>query len=129
MDILHDILKTILLAAIPVLTAFLCALIKKGMAWLAAKSKSETESAYYFEIDEAVRAAVTYVNQTFVDALKADASFDEEQQEAAFNEAYQTAIQTISDAALDFLSVKFGDIRQYLTVKIEEAVHQSKRDG
>lgn len=129
MDILHDILKTILLAAIPVLTAFLCAIIRKGMAWLAAKSKSETESAYYFEIDEAVRAAVTYVNQTFVDALKADSIFDEEQQEAAFNEAYQTAIQTISDAALDFLSVKFGDIRQYLTVKIEEAVHQSKRDG
>lgn len=128
-DILLEILKAMLTAAVPVLTAFLCGLIHKAAAWFGKKLKNDQTNAYMSEIRKAVISAVNYVNQTFVDALKDDpeAEFDAEQQEAAFEEAYRTAVETISDAALAYLTETFGDVRKYLTVKIEEAVRECKK--
>ena len=129
MDALWKVLEAMLKAAIPVVAAFLCNLIHKAAQRLNDRLKAEKASDYAWEIESAVRAAVNYVNQTFVDALKSDpaAEFGEEEQETAFNEAYETAVVTISDAALDYLVDKFGDIRTYLTVKIEEAVRDNKK--
>ena len=130
MEIFWKILPVVLSAAIPVLTFFLCELIHKAADGIRARAEDERTQAYVWEIERAVTAAVKYTNQTFVDALKADEDnlFDEEQQQAAFEEAYKTAVETISDAALNYLFDKFGDIREYLTVKIEEAVRDNKHN-
>ena len=129
MDILWKVLEAMLTAAVPVLTAFLCNLIHKAAERLGERLKADKTNAYMSEIRKAVISAVNYVNQTFVDAMKEDpeVEFDAEQQEAAFEEAYQTAIETISEAALTYLTETFGDVRKYLTVKIEEAVRECKK--
>lgn len=128
MDIFWKILMAVLSAAIPVLTVYLCDLIHKAAVNIHNRMESEKAQECVWEIESAVTSAVRYVNQTFVDALKADPNieFDLEQQEAAFEEAYKTAVETISDAALNYLFETFGDIRAYLTVKIEEAVRNNK---
>lgn len=129
MDILWKVLEAMLTAAVPVLTAFLCGLIHKAAARLGERLKNDRTNAYRSEITKAVISAVNYVNQTFVDALKDDpnAEFDADLQEEAFEEAYKTAVETISDAALAYLTDTFGDVRKYLTVKIEEAVRECKK--
>lgn len=129
MEIFWKILTAVLSAAIPVLTVYLCDLIHKAAVRIRERMDSERASDYIWEIENAVTSAVKYVNQTFVDALKADPNveFDLELQEEAFEEAYKTAVETISDAALNYLFDKFGDIREYLKVKIEEAVRDNKK--
>ena len=129
MEIFWKILTAVLSAAIPVLTVYLCDLIHKAAVRIRERMDSERASDYVWEIENAVTSAVKYVNQTFVDALKADPNveFDLELQEEAFEEAYKTAVETISDAALNYLFDKFGDIREYLKVKIEEAVRDNKK--
>ena len=129
MEIFWKILTAVLSAAIPVLTVYLCDLIHKAAVRIRERMDSERASDYVWEIENAVTSAVKYVNQTFVDALKADPNieFDVELQEEAFEEAYKTAVETISDAALNYLFDKFGDIREYLKVKIEEAVRDNKK--
>ena len=129
MEIFWKILTAVLSAAIPVLTIYLCDLIHKAAVRIRERMDSERASDYIWEIENAVTSAVKYVNQTFVDALKADPNveFDLELQEEAFEEAYKTAVETISDAALNYLFDKFGDIREYLKVKIEEAVRDNKK--
>ena len=128
MDIFWKILTAVLSAAIPVLTVYLCDLIHKAAVNIRNRMESEKAQECVWEIESAVTSAVRYVNQTFVDALKADPNveFDLELQEEAFEEAYKTAVETISDAALNYLFDKFGDIREYLKVKIEEAVRDNK---
>ena len=129
MEIFWKILTVALSAAIPVLTVYLCDLIHKAAVRIGERTNSERASDYLWEIENAVISAVKYVNQTFGDALKADPNveFDLELQEEAFEEAYKTAVETISDAALNYLFDKFGDIREYLKVKIEEAVRDNKK--
>ena len=129
MEFFWKILSAVLSAAIPVLTVFLCELIHKAAVRIYAKIDSERAANYVWEIEAAVVSAVKYVNQTFVDAIKADPNieFDAELQQEAFEEAYKTAVETISDAALNYLFDKFGDIREYLEVKIEEAVRDNKK--
>ena len=129
MEIFWKILTAVLSAAILVLTVYLCDLIHKAAVRIRERMDSERASDYVWEIENAVTSAVKYVNQTFVDALKADPNveFDLELQEEAFEEAYKTAVETISGAALNYLFDKFGDIREYLKVKIEEAVRDNKK--
>lgn len=129
MDFVYQLLTAVLVAAVPVLTGFLCNMIHKKAQEIAEKTEDERISALVHEIDAAVRSAVSYVNQTFVEALKKDNVFgeDEEYAKAAFEEAYNTTIETLSSAAIDYIMETFGDLQKYLTVKIEEQVRWEKQ--
>ena len=128
MDIFWKILPVALTVAIPVLTAFLCELIHKAAVEAAVRAKNERVEALVYEIESAVQSAVRYVNQTFVDELKDSGVFDTDETYAkeAFKEAYETAVETISTDALNWLEETFGDIRKYLEVRIEDCVRSVK---
>lgn len=81
------------------------------------------------EVAYAVTNAVTYVNQTYVDALKEQNAFGEEEAEQAFAKAYQATIETLGQDAVDFLTKTYGDISSYLEVAIETTVRQEKKWG
>ena len=129
MDILYKILATVLIAIIPIVTGFLCDLIYRA----AQNAKEKTEDARIArlidEIGAGVRTAVSYVNQTFVDELKKSGVFgeDEEYAKDAFEQAFTKTIEIISEEAVLYIEDTFGDIREYLEAKIEEAVHDEKR--
>lgn len=129
MELFYKILVAVLTAVLPVLTGFLCDMIHKAAVRYRQKAEDERIQSLVWEIDEAARCAVEYVNQTFVDELKKVGVFGEGEEygQEAFEEAFQTVVETISDDALDYLEQTFGDIRKYLTVKIENYVREFKK--
>ena len=126
-EILWQLLIAITAAAVPVLTGFLCDLIRKGAKWLIENTKMAKYEAIIDEVTNAVTNAVTYVNQTYVDALKEQNAFGGEETELAFAKAYQATIETLSQDAVDFLTKTYGDISSYLEVAIETTVRQEKK--
>ena len=128
-EILWQLLIAITTAAVPVLTGFLCDLIRKGAKWLVENTKAKKYEAYITEIANAVANAVTYVNQTFVDALKEQGEFGEEEAHKAFSMAFETVVATISEDAMNFLSETYGSAETYLEAAIETTVRQEKMMG
>lgn len=129
MELFWQILPAVLTAVLPILCGFLCRLLKRLADRVTQNMKDERVKALVGEIDAAVQSAVNYVNQTFVDELKKAGTFgeDPEYAEEAFRTAYETAIETISSDAMDWISETFGDVRKYLEVKIEESVQFNHR--
>lgn len=129
MELFWQILPAVLVAVIPILSGFLCRLLKRMADEVVQNMEDERVKVLVGEIDAAVQSAVNYVNQTFVDELKKAGTFGEDPQyaEEAFRTAYETAIETISSDAMDWISETFGDVRKYLEVKIEESVQFNHR--
>lgn len=129
MELFWQILPAVLVAVIPILSGFLCRLLKRLADEVVQNMEDERVKALVGEIDTAVQSAVNYVNQTFVDELKKAGTFGEDPQyaEEAFRTAYETAIETISSDAMNWISETFGDVRKYLEVKIEESVQYNHR--
>ena len=124
MELFYQILTAVLTAVLPILCGYVCRLLGQMAKRVAQNAKDERVKALVGEIDSAVQAAVCYVNQTFVDELKKSGTFSEDPEyaEEAFRTAYETAIETISADAMNYIQTTFGDVRKYLEVKIEEKV-------
>lgn len=129
MELFYQILTAVLTAVLPILCGYICRLLGQMSKRVAQNAKDERVKALVYEIDSAVQSAVNYVNQTFVDELKKAGTFreDPEYAEEAFRTAYETAIETISSDAMNWISETFGDVRKYLEVKIEESVQYNHR--
>lgn len=124
MEIIYKLLAVVLIAAVPVLTGFICELFHKAAAEFKIKADNERIGGLIDEIDRSVCAAVQYVNQTFVNELKKSGVFREDETYAkeAFEMAFQAVVETISEDASEYIMDTFGDIRKYLEVKIEQEV-------
>ena len=81
------------------------------------------------EIEEVVKKTVKTINQTFVDDIK-DASenhkLTEDQREQAYNMAYETILQLLSNEQLTALHDKYGDIATPIKVMIESTISDFK---
>lgn len=127
-ELLSKLLSAVLIAVIPVLAGFVCDLFRKAANEISLRAKTEREKALIEEIDHAVETAVRYVNQTFVEEMKKSQLWkdNEEYSTEAFNEALKKTIETISDDASRYILDTFGDMRNYLEVKIESMVQSEK---
>ena len=133
-EFLKDILFAVITAAVPVLTAYIVVLIRKVGENAAANTENVKAKTYIMEAAEAIAAAVAATNQTYVDALKNAGKFDAEAQKQAAQKALAACLQSISPAAQEFIERAYGDIREYLTTRIEAEVskysnHQKNRQG
>lgn len=120
--ILTELLKAVIGIAVPIIAIFACKAIAKLSEFLKAKTENVKTKAIIEEIESAVITAVSYVSQTMVVDLKKQGKFDKERAESAFEEAYNTVIATISEKAIEYLTINFGDPETYITAKIEEQV-------
>lgn len=125
-DFLLSLLQAIIIAATPILTAYVCKLINKAAGWFATKTNNRTAERYAYEIADVISTSVTYTSQTYVDALKKGGTFDTEEQKKAFNLAYKTAEGMLTEGAKTFITQTYGDINAYLTAKIEAEVNTRK---
>lgn len=128
MEFLIKLVEAIAAAAIPVLAGFLCELIHRAAVKLRDEAADEYVKTLIDEIEKSVTDAVAYVNQTLVDELKKSHVFAEnpEYADEAFESAYEAVVKTLSDDAMEYIESAFGDIREYLTVKIEKEVRRAK---
>jgi hypothetical protein len=122
-----NILTTIVVLIIVI---FVLNLLNKAAEYLEKKAAAAGNSNLASLIsmaDSAITQAVEYVNQTYVDALKAAGNFDKEAQVAAYNKAVATAMEMITDTGQAAIINVFGNLSEYLQTKIESTVRELKK--
>ena len=128
-EFLKELFFAVITAAVPVLTAYIVVLIRKVGENAAANTENVKAKTYIMEAAEAIAAAVAATNQTYVDALKNAGKFDAEAQKQAAQKALAACLQSISPAAQEFIERAYGDIREYLTTRIEAEVRKQKNEA
>lgn len=128
-EFLKDIFLAVVTAAVPVLTAYIVVLIRKVGDHAAANTESTKAKTYITEATEAIASAVAATNQTYVDALKNAGKFDADAQKEAAQKALAACLLSISPAAQEFIERAYGDIKEYLTTRIEAEVRKQKNEA
>ena len=130
LDWLEILYKVFEVAIIPILGAtamYLVTLIKAKKQELLEKTKNETTKKYIEMLDKTITECVLATNQTYVEALKKQGSFDEEAQKQAFQLTYDAIMKILSDEAQVYLAEAIKDLNAYITNKIESQVVVSKQ--
>lgn len=126
-DVFTIIIQIIVIPLLIILSTFLINLIKTKINNLQKTTEDETLSNYLILLDEAVDTAVAYINQTYVNQLKADNTFDEKAQQEALTKAYQRVVKTLTYEATDYLQTHIGEFSNYIFAKIEASVYNNKK--
>lgn len=125
-EVLFTLLQAVIIAAVPVITTYLCKFLQTKKEEAKAKTDNETASALINNALDAVTTAVSYTSQTYVDTLKRSGTFTTENQREAFQKAYDTAVQIMTQEAADYIEQVYGGISDWLTAQIEAQVRKQK---
>ncbi len=125
-EIFSTLLQAVLVAAVPVIAAFASKGFVALAQYLGVKVENATFARYADQIAKAVSTAVIYVAQTYVDELKKSGTFTEENQKIAMQKALEVAKKQLTQEALEFIEITYGDITEYLTSKLEAEVKIQK---
>ena len=109
--VIETLLKLVTMCVIP----YLAVVIKR-------KIDSAIANDYIDDALGVVESAVTFINQTFVNGLKAEGKFDKAAQEEAFEKCKSYVLQLLSDAAKDEIIKSCGDLETWVQVHIESMV-------
>lgn len=120
------LLQAVLVAAVPVIAAFASKGFVALAQYLGVKVENATFAKYADQIAKAVSTAVIYVAQTYVDELKKSGTFTEENQKIAMQKALEVTKKQLTQEALEFIEITYGDITEYLTSKLEAEVKIQK---
>lgn len=125
-ELISTIFQVVILPLLTVLTGY-------AVKWVNAKAKelkATTNNVYTYKyigmLQDTIVKAVIAVNQTYVDALKQQGSFDKAAQEEAFKRVYETVLLSLNEEAYEYLNNIFGDLQTYITAQIEAAVKEHK---
>ena len=125
-EFLSTLLQAVIIAAIPVCAGAVIKGIQTGAKYLASTVENETARKYLEDAADAVSTAVTYISQTYVDALKNSNQFTGENQEEALQKAVEQAERLLTAEARAFLENAYGDLDTYLISRIEAEVRKQK---
>lgn len=125
-EFLFTLLAAVVTAAVPVVSTFVVSAVKKAAENAKADTDNTTVQRYIEEIATAISDAVAATSQTYVDALKQAGKFDLEAQKEAAQKALVACIASISPAAQEFIEDAYGDLKEYLSTKIEAEVRKQK---
>ena len=126
LEVLGQVFNLCIFPLLAVLTAF-------AVKWLSAKEleildkvDNNTADKYIAMLFETITDCVSATTQTYVDSLKKQGKFDGEAQKIAFQKTYEAVLATLTDDAKEYLSNIYGDLKTYVTNKIEAEVKAQK---
>lgn len=126
LELLYKIAEVCLIPLLGVLTAFFIKWLKAKEAELLVKVENDTADKYIAMVAQTITDCVIATNQTYVETLKKQGSFDTEAQKIAFQKTLDAVIAVLSDDAKAYLSELYGDATAYLTTRIEAEVNLQK---
>jgi len=118
-DIIIDIIATALAIAV-------LALIRSGVAWIGAKTKSEKTQLALQEFQTVLGDGIGYVEQTFVRLAKAGGTWNATTQKEALHTCIDYIKDNMTQKALELLIEDKEDIEDWITAKIEAYISYSK---
>lgn len=128
-QLVQYILYVILTAILPVAAKYTVELIQakiRESAFIEEDAKTEARSLLIKDALSDVMDAVLYVNQTFVDTLKAKGEFTQSAWEEAKKKAYNAALLTVSEESKKAVACVYGSFDNWLQLKIEASVQAAK---
>lgn len=123
----NSILEVVIIPILGAVAVYVVNFINKKTQSVIAKTKSETLDKYICMLSDTIAQCVTATNQTYVEALKKQGSFDAEAQKTAFNLTYNAVMTVLSQEALECLTEAYGDLQSHITNQIEARVNSSKK--
>ena len=118
-DIITDIIATALAVAA-------LALIRSGVAWLSAKTKSEKIQRALQEFQTVLEDGIGYVEQTFVRLAKENGTWNTTSQQEALGACIDYIKGNLTQKAYELLTEDKEDIEDWITAKIESYISYSK---
>lgn len=126
--ILYIVLTAILPVAAKYTVNFIQARIRES-AFIEEAAKTEARSILIKDALSDVMDAVLYVNQTFVDTLKARGEFTQSAWEEAKQKAYNAALLSVSEESKKAVASVYGSFDNWLQLKIEASVQTAKTNN
>lgn len=125
-EILQEIFEVCVIPLLGILTAYVIKWINLKSADLTEKIDNDILDKYIRMLDKTITECVIATNQTYVDTLKKEGSFDKDAQKIAFEKTYNSVILILNEDAKEYLEEAFFDLKKYITEKIEAEVAQNK---
>lgn len=129
MDFLKELLPIIfmfvVIPALGILTTFIVAFINKKKEELQEKIDNDLLKKYIEMLARTVTTCVVATNQTYVNSLKKQGKFDKEAQIIAFNMTKDAVMEILSEEAVHYLTVFYGDLETAISNLIEENVAEA----
>lgn len=127
-ELIEQIFQICIIPLLGILTSYLVAVLKKKKSEIEVKVDNETLKKYLDLLDDTVVRCIETTNQTYVNSLKEQGSFDAEAQKKAFTQTYESVINILGQDAISYLNNIFGDLNQYISNKIESEIVNSKKE-
>lgn len=125
-ELLNQLFEIVLIPLLGALTVY-------AVKWINAKAeqvKTDIDNTvldkYLDMLSETITKCVIATNQTYVEALKKEGSFDAEAQKIAFEKTYDAVMAIISVEAIDYMTEAVGDFETFLMQSIEAEVNFNK---
>ena len=126
MELLVQIFQVCIIPLLGILTKYLIDFLNAKRQEINQTIDNETAIKYNNMIFNTVTDCVIATNQTYVEALKAQGTFDAEAQKIAFQKTLDAVLSILTDDAKEYITEAFGDITVYLTTLIESSVNKNK---
>ena len=126
LELLFQIFEVCIIPLLGVLTAFVIKFIKAKELEINAKHDNDILAKYVRMLSETITDCVIATNQTYVESLKAQGSFDADAQKIAFQKTFDSVMAVLSVEAKEYLSEAYGDLATYITNRIEAEVNVNK---
>lgn len=127
LNLLTQIFEVCIIPLLAVLTTYIVKYIQVKSAEITEKTDNALIDKYTIMLADTISACVLATNQTYVEALKKQGSFDAEAQKEAFNMTLNAVMSILSEDAKEYLSEAFGDLNAYITSQIEASVNVNKK--
>lgn len=99
------------------------------IAWLNSKIKDKKIAQWASATTQIIMSAVQAVFQTYVEALKKEGKFTQEEQKIANDKAMDIIKSQLTDELQAYIKENFGDMEVYLKQQIEAMIYQLKFIG
>lgn len=126
-DILETIVMVVIIPSIPVLVREIVRYFRAETDAAISEVSNETLRRVLGEAADAVYTAVVYTSQVYVDEMKDKQAFDKEAQQQALSMAIDKAKAMLTVEAKDLLTSLYGNLDEWLTVRIEQTVRDQKQ--
>lgn len=126
LEILYKIFEVCLIPLLGLLTTYFIKWLKAKETEINDKIDNNTAEKYISMVAQTITDCVIATNQTYVDTLKKQGSFDAEAQKVAFQKTYEAVMAVLSEDAKEYLTALYGDVTAYLTARIEAEVNLQK---
>ena len=127
LNLLTQIFEVCIIPLLGILTTYIVKYIQVKSAEITEKTDNAIADKYTVMLADTISACVLATNQTYVEALKKQGSFDAEAQKTAFNMTLNAVMNILSDDAKKYLTEAFGDLNAYITSQIEASVNMNKK--